>query len=100
MLLYNVTIGIDRPLEEEWLSWMKSYYIPKVMQTEMFADSRIYKILHDEGEDTVSYSVQYFATSIQHIREYLDVHAPSLIEEHRAKFKDRHVVFQTLLQEV
>ena len=36
MLLYNVTVGIDKELEQEWIDWMKQQYIPVVMKTEMF----------------------------------------------------------------
>jgi uncharacterized Fe-S radical SAM superfamily protein PflX len=99
MLLYNVTVGVDKDIEEIWLRWMKEKHIPDVMRTGMFAESKIYKILHDQDEGTVSYSVQYFAETIDHVQQYLEVYAPVLVEEHRQKFLNRHVVFQTLLEE-
>ncbi len=100
MLLYNVTIGIDKDVEEEWLLWMKSKHMPDVMRTGMFVDSKIYKILHDQEEGTTSYSIQYFAETIQHMQQYLDLYAPALIEEHRQKFANKHVAFRTLLEAV
>lgn len=100
MLLYNVTIGIDKEIEQEWIEWIKSKHIPAVMGTGLFVDSRMYKILHDEGEGTISFSIQYFAMSINFINEYLQIHAPRIVEEHRQRFVNRHVVFQTLLEEI
>lgn len=100
MLLYNVTVGVDKEIEEEWLAWMKSKHIPDVLKTGMFVSSKLYKVLQDSDEGTVSYSVQYFAQSIEHVQQYLEVYAPVLIAEHREKFKDKHVAFRTLLQEV
>jgi len=100
MLLYNITIGVDKEIELEWLAWMKQFYIPAVMQTNLFTDYKIYKILTHDDEATVSYSIQYFSETIENVLTYLEKIAPVLVEEHRAKFKDRHAVFNTLLEEV
>jgi hypothetical protein len=100
MLLYNVTVGVDKDIEEEWLEYMREKHIKDILNTGLFVESRMYKVLHDDGGDTISYSVQYFARSIEDVRRYLEVFAPALVEEHRQKFKNRHVTFMTLLDEV
>jgi hypothetical protein len=100
MLLYNVTVGIDSDIEMEWLEWMKAKHIPDVLNTGMFIDYKIYKVLHDNNDGTVSYSVQYFATSLELVVQYLEVFAPAMAEEHRLKFLNKHVAFRTLLEEV
>ncbi len=84
MLLYNVTIGIDREIADEWLAWMKAKHIPDILATGKFVDYRIYVIMHDEGEPTVSYSVQYFANTLDDVSAYLEQHEPVLGEELRA----------------
>lgn len=100
MLLYNVTVGVDKDIEQEWLQWIKAKHIPDVMRTGLFVESKMFKVLHDENEETVSYSIQYFANSIDQIQQYIEVFAPALIEEHKQKFFNKHVVFQTLLEQV
>jgi hypothetical protein len=100
MFLYNVTIGIDREVEEEWLKWIKEKHIPDVMGTGMFVQYKMYKVLHDSEDNSVSYSIQYFALSIELVAQYLEVFAPRLSDEHMTKFKDKHVAFRTLLQEI
>jgi predicted choloylglycine hydrolase len=100
MLLYNVTVGIDKEVEQEWLSWMKSKHMTDVVNTGMFMEARIYKILHNSEEETVSYSVQYFAKSLDDVEQYLEKYAPALREEANEKFKGKHVAFRTLLEEV
>lgn len=99
MLLYNVTVGIDKEIEVEWLTWVKQYYLPAVMQTQAFQEFKIYKVLTHEDEGSVSYSIQYFSDSIEKIVHFLNNEGKRLVEEHRTRFKDRHVVFNTLLQE-
>jgi len=100
MVLYNVTVGIDSQVETEWLQWMKNKHIPDVMATGMFVEYKMFKVLNQDDESSISYSVQYFAESIEKVVAYLDNYAPPLVEEHRNKFKDRHVAFRTLLEEV
>jgi len=99
MLLYNVTVGVDKDIETEWLEWMKDKHIPDVMKTGMFESSKIYKVLNDQDDGSVSYSVQYFAKNIDNVQQYLEVFAPVLTEEHRKRFVN-NVAFRTLLEEV
>lgn len=70
------------------------------MKTGKFEGYKIFKVLNQEQEETISYSVQYFANSIDDVVDYLNNHAPALSAEHRDMFKDRHVAFRTLLEEV
>lgn len=100
MLLYNVTVGVDKDIEAEWLQWMKEKHIPAVLKTGMFVNYKIYKVLHDQDDGTISFSVQYFAKTIDHVQQYLEVYAPMLIEEHKRRFANKHVAFRTLLEEV
>ncbi|MBS1681444.1 MAG: DUF4286 family protein [Bacteroidetes bacterium] len=99
MFLYNVTIGIDKEIEHEWLSWMKNYYLPKVMQSGAFLEYKIYKVITHEDEGSVSYSVQCFSNAIEKIVHFLNNDGKVLVEEQRDRYKEKHVVFNTLLQE-
>lgn len=100
MILYNVTVGIDEDVEEEWLAWMIQIHIPEVMATEMFKDFEVYKIISEEKPGTSSYSIQYFAESMNEIQYYLSEYAPALVQRHMERYKDKHVAFRTLLEKV
>lgn len=100
MLLYNITIGIDKEVEQEWLHWMKTQHIPEVMDTNLFLNFKMYKVLQEDDEGTTSYSVQYFAESLDQVNLYFEKFAPSLLEKLRLRFKDKHIAFMTLLDEV
>jgi hypothetical protein len=100
MLLYNVTIGIDKGVEYEWLFWTKTEHIPEVMNTKLFVDFKIYKVLHDQDDDNVSYCIQYFAETLEQVTTYFEKFAPSILEKLRHRFRDKHVAFMTLLEEV
>lgn len=99
MFLYNITVGIDKDIEQEWLRWMKTEHIPKVMRTQLFVNYKLYKVLHDDDESSISYSVQYFARTLGDVTTYFEKF-PSIIDEHRQRYHNRHVAFMTLLEEV
>lgn len=79
---------------------MKNEHIPDVLNTSMFLNYKIYKVLHDNNDGSISYSVQYFSESLENVVQYLEQFAPPLIEKHKQKFGGKHVVFLTLLEEV
>ena len=33
MIIYNVTVGVDKSIEADWLAWMKEVHIPDVIKT-------------------------------------------------------------------
>jgi hypothetical protein len=100
MFLFNNTIGIDRVVEQQWLSWMKETHIPAVMSTGLFTEFKMYKVLHENEDDTVSYSIQFFSPTLSKVQQYLEKFAPAHSTELQKEFKNRHVAFRTLLEEI
>ena len=70
------------------------------MRTGMFVGHRLYKVLASDEEGTVSYAVQYSATSLDQIEKYLENFAPALREEVQKRFGEKVASFRTLLEEV
>lgn len=99
MILYNVTVNVDKDVEKEWLLWMKGIHIPNVMKTGMFVENKIYRILADEPEGT-SYSIQYFANSMKEMDQYQNEFANAMQAEVMGKYGKHLVAFRTLLESV
>lgn len=100
MYVYNITIGIDAAVEEEWLIWLYKEHIPLILQTQLFKEYKLYKVLHDNQDGTTSYCIQFFTATLEQAVKYLERYAPEHAEVHRNAFPDRHVAFRTLLEEV
>ncbi|MCF1749645.1 DUF4286 family protein [Mariniradius sediminis] len=98
MILYNVTVNVDKDAETEWLNWMRETHIPDVLATGMFLENKLYRILHDSEDGSINYSVQYFAENMDKLNEYMQVHSKKLQQDVQIKFQDRVVSFRTLLQ--
>lgn len=100
MILYNVTVAIDKKVETDWITWMKQVHIPEVMETNQFEDYKFFKVLNTEDPESSSYSVQYFAADMKNIQMYMAAFAPELQQKALLKFPNQMAAFRTLLQSV
>lgn len=99
MIIYNITISIDHEVQEEWLQWMKQVHIPDVMNTGLFTDNRILRVLN--VDDTgATFSIQYSLNSMEDYERYSAEFAPRLQAEHTERYRDKFVAFRTLLEVV
>ena len=99
MIIYSVTITIERSIESEWVDWMNRVHIPDVLRTNCFTECRTYKAVGSEGEDPV-YVLQYQCRSIEEYHRYRDNFAPALQKEHSDRFAGRFRGSRQLLEEV
>lgn len=99
MIIYNVTVSIDKTVETEWLDWMKNTHIPDVMNTALFLDCTISRVLAEEmGGHT--YAIAYSCKSMDDYNLYKEKFAAKLQEEHSKKFAGKFAAFRTLLEVV
>ena len=99
MILYNITYNIEKEVEARWLDWIRSEYIPKMKGTGCFRSVRFFQLLNVQDEGS-TYSLQFMTDSLDTMQQFLDKHAYRMAEEHNIHFKDKHVAFQTVLQEL
>jgi hypothetical protein len=100
MVLYNVTVKVEKDSAEAWVRWMKEEHMPELMQTGLFADSRLYQLLDIDEEDGLTYAAQYFCNSMEDYNRYIAEHAPAMREKGLQRFKEKFIAFRTLMQAV
>ncbi|MFK7953176.1 MAG: DUF4286 family protein [Ekhidna sp.] len=101
MILYNVTVNIDKDVENEWIIWMKDVHIPEVMETGYFTSYRMMKMLSESEDETgKTYAIQYTADSLDNLEEYLEKSAPKLQKQTIIKYGTKMAAFRSVLEEV
>jgi hypothetical protein len=100
MICYNITIKIDPKIEREWIQWQRAEHIPDIMTTALFSEYRIFKLLEQDETEGITYVVQYFSSSIENYKKYIQQFAPLLREKAFAKWGDRFVAFRTVMEAV
>lgn len=97
MIIYNVTVNIDDDVHDDWLEWMQQVHIPDVMNTGMFLESRISKILAEE-EGGKSYSIMYLCKNMETLEKYQQEFASALQQDHTERYAGKFAAFRTLLE--
>jgi hypothetical protein len=100
MILYNITFNIEPNIKDEWLSWMSEYYYPYIMDTGLFSEYKLFRLIHETENEGFTYSVQFFSESLSKVNTYLEKYAPTITETHNEVFKHKHVAFMTILESV
>jgi len=96
MIIYNVTLNIDKSINKEWLEWIKEH-IPQVLSTGKFKEAKLTKVLVEDDE-TDTYSVQYRAHSREALDSYYTEHAERLQQDGLKRFADKMLTFRTELE--
>jgi hypothetical protein len=98
-IIYSVTISVDKAIAPEWVQWMLTEHIPKVMDTGCFVRFHLHKLLDpivDEGATT--YNVLYECPSMQMYQLYRNEFAQGLQAQTEARYKNRYQAFRTLME--
>jgi hypothetical protein len=99
MILYNITVNIDYDVHDDWMKWMKEVHIPDVMNTGLFIENKICRIIAEE-EGGKSYSIQYLCKDMETYERYQQEFATELQKEHTRRYYGKFVAFRTLLKVV
>jgi len=97
-IVYNTTIKIDPQIEKEWTDWQKNEQIPEVMATGLFSDYKFFRLLEQDETEGVTYVIQYFSSSFEHYKKYIDEFATLFNEKSFAKWSDRFISFHTVME--
>jgi hypothetical protein len=98
MIVYQVTLSIERGIEPEWFEWMQRVHIPDVLRTGCFSRCDIFKNI-DAGPGDATYVLQYRANDREDYERYRDTYAPRLQREHSELFAGRFRASRLLLEE-
>lgn len=97
MYIYNVTVNVELPILNDWLSWMKQEHIPAVMDSGLFLHNSMFEVMVDE-EQGRTFSVQYGVKDLETLELYKQVYSEKLKAESFQKFGNRAVAFRTVLR--
>jgi len=98
MILYNVTITVDKDVHEDFLRWMRNTHIPDVMSTGMFLSYRISRLIGHEHEDSEIFSIQYLVQDMPTLVRYQSEFAPALQKDVRDHYEGKFAAFRTVME--
>ena len=98
MILYNVTIKVNNEVAGAWVQWMKTEHMADLMNTGLFTDCRLYRLLEQDETDGVTYSAQYFCASMELYNTYIEKYAQNMRDKGNKLFGGKFVAFRTVME--
>lgn len=96
MFVYNITLNMDPDTEAEGLSWIKSDFIPRVMQDGLFHEFQLCK-LRFADQDTPAYAVQFYCSDDSEKEHLLHPGQSRYLDWVADRFGLRMMTFATVL---
>lgn len=99
MLIYNTTFQVDDSVHDNFLIWIKEFYIPEVEQNGTLKSPRICKVLSHREEGS-SYSLQWEVENSGLLHRWHMEQGVKLNEELSKLFDNKVIGFPTLMEVV
>mgnify|MGYP001544852865 CR=1 FL=1 len=98
MIVYNVTMKVDKDVAEEWVKWMKEEHMPSLMVTGLFTDRHLFRLLEQDESEGVTYVAQYFCERLDDYNAYIAMHAQRIREASFQRFGNKFIAFRSIMQ--
>ena len=98
MIIYNVTIKIDSDVAERWVEWMKTEHIADLLNTGLFSDCRLCRLMEQDEGEGVTYVAQYFCDSMTQYNQYIDKHAEEMRNKGFQLFGGKFAAFRSIME--
>ena len=97
MIIYNVTITIEPSIHKKWLVWINNH-INEVLKTKRFTKAIFTKVLTNDIDQEITYSIQYYAKSKSELEAYIEKDSVALKLDGINKFGNQMLAFRTKLE--
>ena len=98
MIVYNVTIKVENTAAGAWVNWMKNEHIADLLNTGLFVECRLCRLLEQDEADGVTYSAQYLSNSIEDYHTYIEEHAETMRDKAFKLFGGKFIAFRSVME--
>lgn len=100
MIIHNTTYTLDTPVQHEWTYWVRTEYVPAVLETGVVASSRLLRLMSDVGQQGVVLTLQMEFTDISRYELFVAEFADLFYERMTFRFGAKIASFSTVLEEL
>ena len=99
MILYNITIKADLDIVQDLKYWLKVEHLPEVNKSDKVLKAHLLKLLGVDVSDGITFCVQYHFGSMSEYNAFKIEEDAAFMSEIMSKFKDKMVLFASILSE-
>ena len=99
MIIYNITCSVENEILEDWLIWIEKVHIPEILETKLFFEASINKVISVNDSDC-TYAISYSCESIKKLHEYQVKYSKKLQRKHSNRYGEKVLTFRTILETI
>ena len=99
MIVFNTTYLVAFEVHDTWLQWISFRHIPAMLETSLFKDPRLFKVLVEEEHGT-TYSLQFSSPDMVSIQSWQEKYKDEMETDLKETFGESVMFFSTLLEEI
>ncbi|AFK03808.1 hypothetical protein Emtol_2672 [Emticicia oligotrophica DSM 17448] len=99
MLIFNITFNVEDKINEQWLKWMKSNFIPVALSTNLPKDIKVFRLLNEQANTDKTFAFQFHFKNMEDYMEFEMQHRERISDRYQMLFRGKYVEFSSLLQE-
>lgn len=100
MIIYNTTYTLDTAIQHEWTYWVRTDYVPAILETGLVTASRVLRLISDVGQQGVVHTVQLEFNDLSTYETFSTNFVDLFYGRMAFRFGTRLASFSTLLEEV
>lgn len=97
MYLYNITLIVEDASAASFLNWIKSVYVPQVIETGLYASNKLLTVV-DSPNEGVTFCAQFVAETRDKHNQFTDIYEPILNADLDSKYRNKYVSYRTLME--
>jgi len=98
MLIFNTTYLVGDRMHGVWFKWLCEHHIPAMLDSGYFDKPQVAKVLNNEPQEGVSYSVQFRTENMQSLEAWNEKHAEVFLADFNECFGQEVLLFSTVLE--
>lgn len=98
MIIFNTTYHADHSRKDEFISWLKNFYIPAVLKHGGLQEPQLTRIFAENEEEGISLSLQFKSPDTDTLERWHKECGETLLCDMQKKFGKQVLGFSTLLE--
>lgn len=98
MLIFNTTFLVSDKVHGAWLKWINEKHIPYMLESQLFSQPQVAKVLTNEEQEGTSFSVQFHVQDMETLFEWNKKYGADFQTIFSQKFGSEALFFTTVLE--
>jgi hypothetical protein len=100
MIIYNTTYTLDAAIQHEWTYWVRTDYLPAILETGLVTESRVLRLISDVGQQGVVHTIQLGFSNLSTYETFSTEFVDLFYGRMAFRFGTKLASFSTVLEEV